>query len=40
MKLWIKTPYPYDEPGDGKWVECTTPYDGLPTKKQEEHPDG
>jgi len=50
-KLWIKTPYPYDKPGDGKWVECTTPYEkrmwqkhnkrdtGLPTAKQKEVPD-
>ena len=48
-KLWIKTPYPYDQPGEGKWVECNTPYErrlwkkhkkvkGMPVAKQEEQP--
>lgn len=49
MKLWIQTPYPGEEKGEGKWTECKSPYEKrmwfkhnkhnlLPTKKQKEQP--
>ena len=49
MKLWLKTPFPYDSKGEGAWHECTTRYEirlwhkhnknkWLPTAKQQEKP--
>ena len=25
-KMWIKTPFPGERPGEGTWMECNTPY--------------
>lgn len=45
MKMWIKTPYPGEKPGEGVWTECTTNwmrrmwhFTNLPKAKAENQP--